>query len=179
MEEEKKQSAQHQNDVFYSLKHMLFVDRDKVKPNGYNPNHVLKQNMELLKQSILSNGFCFPIVVRPDYTIIDGFHRWLISGMEPIRTLMGGKIPVVIVNHKDKIDDVAGTIAFNRARGEHLLDPMENIVQGLLKEGYQTKDIAKKLGMSQEELYRLSNVSREDFLKLMSKENRYNQARKI
>ena len=179
MEEEKKQSAQQQNDVFYSLKHMLFVDRDKVKPNGYNPNHVLKQNMELLKQSILSNGFCFPIVIRPDYTIIDGFHRWLIRGAEPIRTLMGGKIPVVIVNHKDKIDDVAGTIAFNRARGEHLLDPMEDIVQGLLKEGYQTKEIAKKLGMSQEELYRLSNVSREDFLKLMSKENRYNQARKI
>ena len=179
MAEEKKQSAQQQNDVFYSLKHMLFVDRDKVKPNGYNPNHVLKQNMELLKQSILSNGFCFPIVIRPDYTIIDGFHRWLISGTEPIRTLMGGMIPVVIVNHKDKIDDVAGTIAFNRARGEHLLDPMENIVQGLLKEGYQTKEIAKKLGMSQEELYRLSNVSREDFLKLMSKENRYNQARKI
>ena len=63
MAEEKKQSAQQQNDVFYSLKHMLFVDRDKVKPNGYNPNHVLKQNMELLKQSILSNGFCFPIVI--------------------------------------------------------------------------------------------------------------------
>lgn len=121
-------------DLFHSIKNLQFIDRELVKPNGYNPNHVLKQNLELLKQSILSNGFCFPIVIRPDYTIIDGFHRWMVSGTEPLRTMLGGKIPVVIVEHDDKIDDVAGTIAFNRARGEHLLDPMENIVQSLLKE---------------------------------------------
>lgn len=166
-------------DIFHSLRNLQFVDRDSVKPNGYNPNHVLKQNMELLKQSILSNGFCFPIVIRPDFTIIDGFHRWCVAGEEPIRTMTGGKIPVVIVEHADKIDDVAGTIAFNRARGEHLLDPMENIVQGLLKEGYQVNEITKKLGMSKEELYRLSNVSREEFLRIMAKDNRYNEAQKI
>lgn len=166
-------------DLFHSIKNLQFIDRDLVKPNGYNPNHVLKQNLELLKQSILSNGFCFPIVIRPDYTIIDGFHRWMVSGTEPLKTMLGGKIPVVIVEHDDKIDDVAGTIAFNRARGEHLLDPMENIVQSLLKEGYHTNEIAKKLGMSKEELYRLSNVSREDFLKLMAKQDTYSQAAKI
>lgn len=166
-------------DIFHSLKNLQFVDRDKVKPNGYNPNHVLKQNMELLKQSILANGFCFPIVIRPDFTIIDGFHRWCVSGEEPIKSLTGGKIPVVIVEHDDKIDDVAGTIAFNRARGEHLLDPMENIVQGLLKEGYQVNEITKKLGMSKEELYRLSNVSREEFLRIMAKDNKYSDAVKI
>jgi hypothetical protein len=93
--------------------------------------------------------------------------------------MLGGKIPVVIVDHEDKIDDVAGTIAFNRARGEHLLDPMENIVQTLLGEGYKATEVAKKLGMSQEELYRLSNVSREDFLKLMAKDDKYSQAMKI
>ncbi len=166
-------------DLFHSIKNLKFVDRELVKPNGYNPNHVLKQNLELLKQSILSNGFCFPIVIRPDYTIIDGFHRWMVSGTEPLRTMLGGKIPVVIVDHEDKIDDVAGTIAFNRARGEHLLDPMENIVQTLLGEGYKATEVAKKLGMSQEELYRLSNVSREDFLKLMAKDDKYSQAMKI
>jgi len=74
---------------------------------------------------------------------------------------------------------VAGTIAFNRARGEHLLDPMENIVQNLLSEGYQVNEITKKLGMSKEELYRLSNVSKEEFLRLMAKDNRYSDAQKI
>lgn len=166
-------------DIFHSLKNMQFVDRDLIHPNGYNPNHVLRKNMELLKQSILSNGFCFPIVIRPDYTIIDGFHRWLISGEEPLRTMMGGKIPVVIVEHENRIDDMAGTITFNRARGEHLLDPMENMVRTLMDENHSVGEISKKLGMSKEEVFRLSNFSRDDFLKLMSKDNKYTQARKM
>lgn len=58
------------------LSTLQWVDRDRVKPNDYNPNKVSKQNLELLKQSILTNGWTLPIVVRPDFTIIDGFHRW-------------------------------------------------------------------------------------------------------
>ena len=51
---------------------LQWVDRGRVKPNDYNPNKVSKQNLELLKQSILTNGWTLPIVVRPDFTIIDG-----------------------------------------------------------------------------------------------------------
>lgn len=58
------------------LSTLQWVDRDMVKPNDYNPNKVSKQNLELLKQSILTNGWTLPIVVRPDFTIIDGFHRF-------------------------------------------------------------------------------------------------------
>lgn len=155
-------------DLFAPLKHLQFIDRDKVKPNDYNPNKVLRKNMDLLKESILSNGFCFPIVIRPDYTIIDGFHRWLVSGEEPLRTMLGGKIPVVIVSHDNKEDDVAGTITFNRARGTHLLEPMEHIVQGMIDDGVPVDEISKKLGMSREEIFRLSKIDRETFLKLMT-----------
>ena len=38
------------------LSTLQWVDRDMVKPNDYNPNKVSKQNLELLKQSILTNG---------------------------------------------------------------------------------------------------------------------------
>ena len=38
------------------------VPRDMIQANNYNPNHVPKDKMELLKQSIIDNGFCFPIV---------------------------------------------------------------------------------------------------------------------
>lgn len=62
------------------LSTLQWVDRDRVKPNDYNPNKVSKQNLELLKQSILTNGWTLPIVVRPDFTIIDGFHRWTVAG---------------------------------------------------------------------------------------------------
>lgn len=50
-------------DLFKPLREIQFVDRDRVKPNSYNPNMVQEKNLKLLMQSILTNGFCFPIVV--------------------------------------------------------------------------------------------------------------------
>lgn len=168
---------EHSNtDLLKPVSNVQIVDRDLLKPNDYNPNKVLKQNLELLKESILNNGWTLPIVVRPDFTIIDGFHRWTIAGEEPLRSMLGGKVPIVIVEHDNKEDDMVGTVTHNRARGTHLLEPMEKIVQALLKEGYKVKDVAKKLGMKEEEVYRLSGFKREDFLKLMAGE-RYSQAR--
>ena len=57
------------------------VDRDMLQANNYNPNNVPKDKMELLKQSIIDNGFCFPIVTiwaedDEKYIIVDGFHRY-------------------------------------------------------------------------------------------------------
>ena len=75
-------------------------------------------------------------MVRPDYTIIDGFHRWTVSGREPLLSLLGGKVPVVVVDHHgDESADVYGTITHNRARGTHLLEPMKAIVKKLIDEG--------------------------------------------
>ena len=156
-------------DLFMPLKKLQFIDRDLVKPNDYNPNKVLEKNLNLLTESILSNGFCFPIVIRPDYTIIDGFHRWMVSGREPLKTLLGNKIPVVIVAHDSITDDMAGTVTFNRARGTHLLEPMEHMVQKLLDEGMGVDEISKKLGMSREEIFRLSKIDRKTFLELVTK----------
>lgn len=166
-------------DLFAPLKNLKFVDRDLVKPNDYNPNKVLEKNLQLLMESIMSNGFCFPIVIRPDYTIIDGFHRWMVSGREPLKTMLGNKIPVVIVEHKDKADDMAGTVTFNRARGTHLLEPMENIVKQMLDEGQTVDDISKKLGMSKEEIFRLSKLDRDTFLELVTKRQTFSKAKVI
>nr|DAQ50610.1 MAG TPA: chromosome partitioning protein [Caudoviricetes sp.] len=156
-------------DLFKPLREIQFVDRDKVKPNDYNPNKVLEKNLKLLMQSILTNGFCFPIVVRSDFTIIDGFHRWLVSGREPLKSMLGNKIPVVVVAHKDESQDMYGTVTFNRARGTHMLEPMENIVKSLLEKGKSVAEISKEIGMSEEEIFRLSKIDREEFLKLMTK----------
>lgn len=135
-----------------------------------NPNKVSEDNLKLLTQSILTNGWTLPIVVRPDYTIIDGFHRWTVSGREPLKTILGGKVPVVIVDHgNDEAADVYGTITHNRARGTHLLEPMKAIVKKLLDEGKTVQEIGKQLGMKPEEVFRLSGFSREEFLDLMTK----------
>lgn len=154
------------------LSTLQWVDRDRVKPNDYNPNKVSKQNLELLKQSILTNGWTLPIVVRPDFTIIDGFHRWTVAGEEPLKSMLEGKVPVVIVEHKDKAGNIYGTVTHNRARGTHLLEPMKKIVKELMEEGKSVEEIGKQLGMRPEEIFRLSEFSKEDFLKMMVQEKK-------
>lgn len=153
------------------LSTLQWVDRDMVKPNDYNPNKVSKQNLELLKQSILTNGWTLPIVVRPDFTIIDGFHRWTVAGEEPLKSMLEDKVPVVIVEHKDKAGNIYGTVTHNRARGTHLLEPMKAIVKELMGEGKSVEEIGKQLGMRPEEIFRLSDFSKEDFLNMMIKPN--------
>ena len=156
-------------DLFAPLGSLQWVDRNQLRANDYNPNKVSEDNLKLLTQSILTNGWTLPIVVRPDYTIIDGFHRWTVSGREPLKTLLGGKVPVVVVDHHgDDSADVYGTITHNRARGTHLLEPMKAIVKKLLDEGKTVDEIGKQLGMKPEEIFRLSNFTREDFLEMMT-----------
>lgn len=159
------------------LSTLEWVDRDKLRPNDYNPNKVSRENLKLLTQSILTNGWTLPIVVRPDYTIIDGFHRWTVAGEEPLRTMLDGKVPVVKVAHEDQSEDIYGTVTHNRARGTHLLEPMRAIVKRLLDEGKTVEEIGKQLGMKPEEVFRLSDFSREDFLDMMIRgKNTYSKA---
>ena len=73
------------------------VPRDKIQANNYNPNHVPKDKMELLKQSIIDNGFCFPIVTiwseeDGKYIIIDGFHRYTMCQPEWLVVLREGHV---------------------------------------------------------------------------------------
>lgn len=156
-------------DLLKPIANVQIIDRAKLKPNDYNPNVVSEDNLKLLTQSILVNGWTLPIVVRPDFTIIDGFHRWTVSGREPLFSQLGGKVPVVIVDHADESEDVYGTITHNRARGTHQLEPMKAIVKRLLDSGKTVKEIGKQLGMRPEEVFRLSDFGREDFLKIMQR----------
>lgn len=156
-------------DLFAPLGSLRWVEREKLTANDYNPNRVSEENLRLLTQSILTNGWTLPIVCRPDLTIIDGFHRWTVAGREPLYSLLGGKVPVVIVDHHgDDSADVYGTITHNRARGTHLLEPMKAIVKRLMDEGKTVQEIGRQLGMKPEEVFRLSGFTREEFLAMMT-----------
>jgi hypothetical protein len=113
-----------------------------------------------------------PIVARRDRTIIDGFHRWLVAGREPLANLLrtgdGIMVPVVTVEHEDPARDIYGTITHNRARGVHQLGPMKEIIKQLLAAGKTVEEIGKELGMRGEEVFRLSDFDRSDFLALMA-----------
>jgi ParB-like chromosome segregation protein Spo0J len=169
---------QTENNLTAPLATLQWVDRNLLKANDYNPNRVSNENLELLTQSIFSNGWTLPIVCRPDFTIIDGFHRWTISGPEwkykpaghkqTLYEKLCGKVPIVIVKHENEAGDMYGTVTHNRARGTHLLEPMKNIVKRLLEQGKSVKEISRELGMKHEEIFRLTDISKEEFLKLMA-----------
>ena len=154
--------------LFAPLSTLQWVDRNTLKPNDYNPNKVSQENLKLLTQSILTNGWTLPIVVRPDMTIIDGFHRWTVAGQEPLFSYLGGKVPIVVVKHDDESGNIYGTVTHNRARGTHLLEPMKAIVKRLLDDNVPIDEIGKQLGMKPEEVFRLSDFSKDDFLDMMT-----------
>lgn len=84
---------------------------------------------------------------------------------DEIKTQIMGNVQQTI---KDFIKEEYGTITHNRARGAHLLDPMKKIIKELLESGKTVEEISKQLGMSKEEIFRLSGINRDDFLDLLA-----------
>lgn len=135
------------------------VEIDRVQANNYNPNAVPDNNMALLEESILANGFCFPVVTvwDPDtekYVIVDGFHRYTI-----FRDRLGARqLPIIVLEH-DISQRMSATVQFNRARGVHQVELMGDLVRALVEQGIDDADIAQRLGMEPEEVFRLKQIT--------------------
>lgn len=133
------------------------VKLEYLKPNPWNPNKVMKPEMDLLELSIKKSGFCFPLVVikenETSYMIVDGFHRHLLA-----KKFKMEYVPVVILD--EPISELmSATIRFNRAKGTHQIDRMSNIVAELVYLGMSNQEIAKNLGMDADEVLRLKQNS--------------------
>lgn len=139
------------------INQVQWLHRDNLKPNNYNPNAVAPPELRLLKISIIEDGWTQPIVANPDRTIVDGFHRWTVSGHPEIYALTGGYVPVVFVEPKDDASKQMATIRHNRARGTHAVLRMSDIVAGMVKDGLSMQEICTRLQMEEEEVIRLSN----------------------
>ena len=141
-----------------------WVDIDDVEPNDYNPNSVAKVEMGLLYKSIKHDGYTQPIVTifDPDknkYTIIDGFHRYFTCKTNPdIKERNMGKLPIVVIE-KDINERMASTVRHNRARGEHSVSGMSNMVFEMLENGWTDDQICNHLGMEPEEILKLKHIT--------------------
>lgn len=142
-----------------------WVKGDDVHANDYNPNSVAPPEMELLRVSINADGYTQPIVSMPDndtYEVIDGFHRNRCGKEYPeISSRVHGYLPLVQIRstQEDKTDRMASTIRHNRARGKHRVESMSEIVIELKKRNWSDAKIAKNLGMDEDEILRLCQIS--------------------
>lgn len=141
------------------LESVQWLPRAEIMPNDYNPNKMPPNEFELLKISILEDGWTQPIVLFEDEQgrryIVDGEHRWQVSEHPAIAELTGGLVPVVFIrgnlSHR-----MMSTIRHNRARGEHSVLSMAEIVKNLIEAGHDKEQIMFLLQMEDEEVERLA-----------------------
>ncbi|MVT07720.1 ParB N-terminal domain-containing protein [Chitinophaga tropicalis] len=143
-----------------------WVKSETVEANDYNPNHVAAPEERLLLKSISEDGYTMSIVTSKEEEIrriVDGFHRRQIErSYKKISTSTFGRVPVTTIRSgKDGLADrIASTIRHNRARGEHAIDGMVNIVK-ILKIDCDMSDewIIRNIGMDPDELLKLSQMT--------------------
>ena len=143
---------------------ILWAPVDIVQANDYNPNSVASIEMELLYVSISHDGYTQPIVTVYDkelgkYIIVDGFHRYFIAKTKAdISKRINGRIPIVVID-KDITERMASTVRHNRARGEHMVTGMSNLVFQMLDNGMSEAEICQELGMQPEEVLKLKHIT--------------------
>lgn len=133
-----------------------WVDRETLTANNYNPNQQASQESNLLEVSILEDGWTQPIVINEDNEIVDGFHRWKISGRKAVKAIYGNLVPIARLAPTSLNDRMLSTIRHNRARGTHHVEGMANIVQILIEAGKSFEEIQHRLGMDYEEVERFA-----------------------
>ena len=143
---------------------VISVPVNKIKPNTYNPNAVAPPEMKLLYESIKADGYTMPIVCyysreNDVYIIVDGFHRYRVMlEYNDIYERENGRLPVSVID-KPIDQRMASTIRHNRARGNHNVDLMSNIVKELHELGRSDAWISRHLGMDKDEILRLKQIT--------------------
>lgn len=142
-----------------------WISVEEIESNDYNPNSVAPPEMELLRLSIMADGYTQPIVTNEEEgmrVVIDGFHRARVGvECEDVRSRVCGYLPVVQIRAQrtDRSDRIASTIRHNRARGKHQVIAMSDIVLELKRRNWTDSKIGRELGMDPDEVLRLAQIS--------------------
>lgn len=145
---------------------VLWVPGEAIEANDYNPNNVAPPEMRLLEHSITADGYTQPIVtwVRDDGTreVVDGFHRNRVGReSHAVRARCRGYLPVTTIqpDREGRNDRIAATIRHNRARGQHQVSAMSEIVMELSRRNWSDARIGKELGMEPDEVLRMKQIT--------------------
>lgn len=142
---------------------VLWVKSEDVRANAYNPNAVAPPEMRLLAHSVAANGYTMPIVSHREecFRVVDGYHRHRVGKeVVEIRESVRGRLPVSCIRaeRSDLGGRIAATVEHNRARGEHQVQAMSDLVQQLYEAGWRDDKIMEELGMQPDELLRHKQI---------------------
>ncbi len=121
--------------------------------NAWNPNVVFTMELRLLERSILMTGWVQPVLITKDGTIIDGFHRWMLSRESAqLKERYKGKVPCAVLD-VSPAEAMLLTVRMNRAKGTHVAVRMSELVKKLVDEhGYDAQMIAAEIGATRDEV---------------------------
>jgi ParB-like chromosome segregation protein Spo0J len=160
-------AALHEVSPFASepVDYVKWVKAETVQANDYNPNSVAPPEMELLRISIMADGYTQPIVANREgdtFVVVDGFHRNRVGReCKDVAERIKGYLPVVQIraSQAETADRMAATIRHNRARGKHRVEAMSDIVLDLRRRNWTNEKIGRELGMDPDEVLRLTQIS--------------------
>src|SRR6266498_16798 len=107
----------------------VLVAKHLLRPNNYNPNFVPSNKMRELEQSILFNGWCFPVPA------------------------------IVYLDHLTMVDCLIATKQFNDARGVHQVDLDAELIRRMLEGGAAEEEISERLQMDLDTIHRYKQLT--------------------
>jgi ParB-like chromosome segregation protein Spo0J len=128
-------------------------DAATLNGNDYNPNTVFNPELRLLERSILLTGWVQPVLCTKDGTIIDGFHRVMLSRESvSLRARYAGKVPCAVID-LPRDQAMMLTIRMNRAKGTHVAVRMSEIVRELIDvHACDPQEVAIEIGATKDEI---------------------------
>ena len=145
--------------------------------NNYNPNAVFSPELKALERNILSIGWVQPVIISKDKTIIDGFHRTMLSmESKKIKEKYNGKVPCVVFD-VPRDEAMILTVRMNRAKGSHIAVRMASMIKELVDEHkWEPQELAKELGATTKEIDLLYQDGVFKMLKKVNGEYKYSKA---
>lgn len=127
---------------------VVWIDVDKIHPNKYNPNVMMGEKFEALKEFCQSHGAdqLDPIWVRHDgadkFEVVDGEHRW-----KAVKDIGWKRLRAFIID-LDEEDAKSFNVRKNRERGQLDIFKLGRLFKEERKKGLTVEAIAKKYGYS-------------------------------
>lgn len=144
--------------------HVEMIPLDDIEANQYNPNKMAPPESNLLKTSMEKNGVTMPILVNrlkiseKKYVVIDGFHRFQLLLNHPELQTLKGYVPAVVLNLPEE-KCMSASVRHNLARGSHQVELTADLIIQLREMGWTNNKICYELGMDQDEVLRLQQVT--------------------
>lgn len=133
---------------------MQWVEASTLKLASWRTTYIIKSDLEVLARSMEDYGWLQPIIVqKSSNTIIDGAHRWMISGnLKKLRKMTEETVPVIFVD----CDDIEAMLMhgrLNRGRGEVVAQKLSRIVRSVIRSRkYGEADIKRMFVMHMDEV---------------------------